>query len=389
MDKNKIKTAKNTKNTVLTALNLIVTVGFMILVGREVGLFPDLAAPEAGAGASAGLLLLGFALFFLFYLLTILLHEAGHLVFGLLTGWRFTSFRVGNLTLIRRGGRFLLRRANLPGTAGQCLLEPPDGGYENCPSALYHLGGGLMNLIVGAVALAIAFALPPVAGSVLRVLALVNFAVAASNLIPTSRKGMTNDGYLAAELKNDPRSREASYLLLKAYAALIRVTYFNELPEELVRDILGYECRDLTSVSEANVYFYRSDFALYRGDYADAKAVSERLAYGEGVLEMFRKEAREKLLYFALMDGAPREEIERLYDPALKEHLKKKPDIPATRRLMYAIKLLYEKDEAAAEREYQALLKMPETAVCAAEAYAEINEASRLREKANTLSPEG
>lgn len=377
---------KNTKNTVLTVLNLAVTVALMILVGREVGLFPDLVRPEAQAGESAAFLLLGFVLFFLFYLLSILLHEAGHLVFGLATGWRFASFRIGSLTLVRRGEKFLLRRANLPGTAGQCLLEPPDGGYENCPSALYHLGGGLMNLAVGAAALALGFAVSPAAGGVLRILALVNFAIAASNLIPMSRKGMTNDGYMAAELKNEPQSRKASYLLLKAYAALIRVTYFNELPEELVREILGYECRDLSSVSEANVYFYRSDFALYRGDYADAKAVSERLAYGEGVLEMFRKEAREKLLYFALTDGAPREEVERLYDAALKEHLKKKPDIPSARRLMYAVKLLYEKDGAAAEREYQALLKMPKITVCAAEAYAEINEANRLRQSVSHTS---
>jgi len=37
----------------------------------------------------------------------IILHEAGHLVGGLLSGYKFISFRVGSFALVRRDGKFV------------------------------------------------------------------------------------------------------------------------------------------------------------------------------------------------------------------------------------------------------------------------------------------
>ena len=54
-----------------------------------------------------------------------LIHEAGHLVFGLLTCYRFVSFRIFNLTIINKAGKFAFRRFSVLGTAGQCLMSPP------------------------------------------------------------------------------------------------------------------------------------------------------------------------------------------------------------------------------------------------------------------------
>lgn len=372
----------------LTVLNLVATLALFLLTGFEIGHFSDLAAPEAGAGLSLLLLGAGLIAFLLFYLLSVILHEAGHLVCGVMTGWKFVSFRVGSLTLVRREGQYLRRRANLPGTAGQCLLEPPDGEFENCPFGLYHLGGGLMNLLIGGLLCCFLPIANPAAACILKTFVYLSLAFGANNLIPMKLKGMTNDGYLLIELRNNARSREANYLLLKAYAALIRVKMYGELPEELVERVSHYECHDLSSVSEANVFNYRADFAFYRGDYADAQAVSERIAESAEVLEIFKNDARAKLLYFKLMDGASPEEIDALYDKKLREYLAKVPELPSTRRLMFAVELLYKKDKTAADKEYAALLKTAETAVCCAEAYAEIEEAKRVRARAGEFSAE-
>ncbi len=40
------------------------------------------------------------------FILQIVLHEGGHLLFGLLSGYRFVSFRIFNWTLIRQEGKF-------------------------------------------------------------------------------------------------------------------------------------------------------------------------------------------------------------------------------------------------------------------------------------------
>ena len=83
----------------------------------------------------------------------IILHEAGHLVFGLATGYRFVSFRVGNITLIKDKGRFRFKRFSISGTGGQCLLSPPDRPYKQMPYFWYNAGGVLMNLLTAIIAL--------------------------------------------------------------------------------------------------------------------------------------------------------------------------------------------------------------------------------------------
>ncbi len=49
-----------------------------------------------------GLLLLGF---YAVLFLQIILHEFGHMIAGWLSGYQFTSFRVGSLMWVRQGGR--------------------------------------------------------------------------------------------------------------------------------------------------------------------------------------------------------------------------------------------------------------------------------------------
>ena len=52
--------------------------------------------------------------------LQIVLHEAGHLVCGLMSGYRFVSFRVGSITLFKDGdGKLRFKRFKLAGTGGQ------------------------------------------------------------------------------------------------------------------------------------------------------------------------------------------------------------------------------------------------------------------------------
>ncbi len=72
------------------------------------------------------LTLLGMAaIMYLAIFLQIILHEAGHLLFGLLTGYRFSSFRIGSFMWILQDGKIRFKRFSLAGTGGQCLLLPP------------------------------------------------------------------------------------------------------------------------------------------------------------------------------------------------------------------------------------------------------------------------
>lgn len=48
----------------------------------------------------------------------IAIHEAGHLIFGLLTGYGFSSYRLGSFMLLKENGKLRFRRLSIPGTGG-------------------------------------------------------------------------------------------------------------------------------------------------------------------------------------------------------------------------------------------------------------------------------
>ena len=81
------------------------------------------------------------------FLLHIIIHEAGHFVFGLLSGYRFSSFRIGNIMFIKKNGKLQVKKFSVMGTGGQCLMVPPECSWEQLPYRLYNLGGPLMNIL--------------------------------------------------------------------------------------------------------------------------------------------------------------------------------------------------------------------------------------------------
>ena len=83
-------------------------------------------------------------------LLQIVIHEAGHLVFGLVTGYQFVSFRIWNMMWLKKDGKIQFKRMSLAGTGGQCLMSPPDLADGKMPVLLYNFGGAIMNLFSAA-----------------------------------------------------------------------------------------------------------------------------------------------------------------------------------------------------------------------------------------------
>ena len=88
------------------------------------------------------------------FIIHIVVHELGHLVFGLLTGYKFSSFRIGSLMLIKTEDKLKFCKYSLAGTGGQCLLMPPKN-HKKKPYILYNLGGIFFNLIFSAIIVAI------------------------------------------------------------------------------------------------------------------------------------------------------------------------------------------------------------------------------------------
>ena len=149
----------------------------------------------------------------------VILHEMGHLIFGLVSGYRFVSFRIGSLTLLRgKGGKLRLGSMKLAGTGGQCLMSPPDMVDGRIPVVLYNLGGCIVNAIAGAVMLTVYFLFcreVTLVSVCLVISALFNLALCLTNGIPMNTAMIANDGKNAVRLGGDAVALRAFWLQLK------------------------------------------------------------------------------------------------------------------------------------------------------------------------------
>ena len=110
-----------------------------MLIGAAFGLMSVIFIEEYGLEAKSAFTFLVVSV--VSFMLHIIIHELGHMEAGLISGYKFSSFRVGSLTWIKENGKIKLKRYKIKGTGGQCLMIPPENDEENYPVIFYNLGG--------------------------------------------------------------------------------------------------------------------------------------------------------------------------------------------------------------------------------------------------------
>lgn len=332
-----------------------------ILIGAAGGVvmarFAD-KLESAGAGFTTAMIVI-LVWFYLAYFIELIIHEAGHMVMGMLTGYEFLSFRVGNFTIVKENGRLTRKKFSIPGTAGQCLLKPKEcEDPENQPFFWYHFGGIFFNLLTGAAAL-----IPAVlsnntyiaAAAVL--FAAAAFMIAVINGVPIKINGMPNDGRNIMTLMKEPAARTAVYKNFLANAKL----YSGERMENLPELVFGTEEEKKTEHGTA-LTLTEGTFYMYRRQFERAEEIFRAVAEDENAVLVYYMEAKCELLFCMIMRGAEREEIDGIYDKELQKYIKSTGKVMITRkRLMYAYYLLAEKSPEKAAAEYEAALKMEKT----------------------------
>ena len=284
-------------------------IGFVGVIGVRVlvlgdsfdGLHSKFA--ETGMLETVGISLLAILILLFSIFLQVLLHEGGHLVCGLATDYRFVSFRIFNLTFIRKDGKLCIKRFSLAGTGGQCLLTPPERPLEDIPTTLYNLGGVLANLLTAILAflpLLTVDGLPYLLKFFLLMLSLIGILLAGMNGIPMKMGGIGNDALqvtialMSASRLLDCEEWEAAYnafekimshrhevigLLIKETACELLftalVTKRTARAEELYTDELDTYIRQYKDVTSSKQRLLCA-LALYRDkDTAKAKEIYE------------------------------------------------------------------------------------------------------------------
>lgn len=291
------------------------------------------------------------------FVVHILLHEGGHLVFGLLSGYQFVSFRILDIIWVKQGEKIVRRKFAIPGTAGQCLLDPPEpdksGAY---PSVLYNLGGGLSNLFWSGLALLLLL----LAEQVMIKISLIAFAcigvyLGITNLLPLKIGGIANDGHNIREFRRNRESAQALWLQMRVNKLQqtdgLRLC---EMPEAYFavgeENALGEPLMDAIRVMK----FQR---LLDEQHFEEAEDYGKKLKASKELLSVYRNIVCVELLYLELIGSCRKEEIEALYNKELKKYLKMVKDYPSTHRVLYAYADRFAKDEAMAGKERKAFEK--------------------------------
>lgn len=318
--------------------------------------------PGLSVTEELGLNILVLLMLYVFYLVGIILHEAGHLVFGLATGWRFVSFRIANVIWLRgKDGRIRRGRHSLAGTAGQCLLAPPPWREEGFPYALYNMGGVIANLATALICGLLAAILwsHPLAALLLMEAALVSLFMGIVNGVPLPGMVVDNDGSNQRHLRVSRDARRALWIEMSVAKASAEGLLLDEMPDQWFEP---FPEESLENPMVSSIAVLAQERLLCALDLPGAEAAARALLQREkGLIPLHRALVTLDGAFCELVGGHPGEMTEAMDKPPVPQLMKSLKRSTSVLRTQYAEALLRQHDEALAAKYAEAFEEVAET----------------------------
>jgi hypothetical protein len=359
LGKQRAKLANGRKASFQTAIPIVVllTLGGLcgIVIGRFIKQTESAGATTGQMFMTFGLLLLGF---YAVMFLQIILHEFGHMVAGWLSGYQFTSFRVGSLMWVKQGGVLRFRRLSIAGTGGQCLMNPPDLQNDRIPVVLYNLGGSLMNLLTVCSAVLLTGTQTLSLFSVLvAMFALIGLGFALINGIPLRLAAVDNDGRNIVTLLQDPKGMKAFWLQMRVNAVLVEGHRQKDLPGEW---FAMPEEADLGNSMVATQAVLSIGRMIDSHEFAQAEtAIRNVMEKSTALAGVHRLLLNAELIFLELLGEQRTEALSELQTSEMAKFMKAMRSFPSILRVQYGLARLVEKDEkktAMLRKQIQAVL---------------------------------
>ncbi len=341
--------SKETSKKKKGSVNWLGMLSFM-LIGAVCGILIMLHlehAEEAGVSTPGQILRIVLLVIGMYAAITlqIIIHEAGHLVFGLLTGYRFSSFRIFNLMLVKDSGRLRLRHLSIAGTGGQCLMCPPDLVDGTMPFMLYNFGGAIMNILAALISLILCFILPKHSAgwTFCAFLVVIGFAYALINGLPVKMGPVNNDGRNAFDMAESKEAVRAFWVQLKINEMISKGVRLKAMPDSWFTvpsdEILK------NGISAASAVF-ACNRLMDQHRFSEADALMARLLSPEsGLIDLYRMMLVCDRMYVELITENRPEVLERMRTDGQLKLMKSMKDNPSVLRTEYVYALLAEKNE--------------------------------------------
>ena len=349
-----------------TAKGHLISICFFTILGAFLGLamisFVDWQLPE-GISSSAKIFRLCITLIFLYLtvMIHIVLHEAGHLIFGLMSGYQFSSFRIGSHMLMKENGKLVHRKIKIAGTGGQCLMIPPEMVDGKFPVVLYNLGGAIINLVVTALMIPVFMAIDK--SSVFALFFFIFIAMGAitglSNGIPMRTNTIDNDGYNAISLGKSKEAMRAFWIQMKTNEQLTKGIRTKDMPEEWF-EVPSDDAMKNSMVATIGVYAASRLMDQHRFEEA-GKLIDHLLEIETGMVALHRNLMICDQIYLELIGQNRSDRVEELYTKELKKFTKAMKTFPSVIRLEYTYRLLAEHDSESAAKSMAAFERVAAT----------------------------
>lgn len=305
---------------------------------------------------SVGVILLSILSMFIGGGLQVIVHELGHLVFGLASGYKFLSFQVLGFAVVQEDKKINIKRFNLAGAAGQCLMLPPDRNAEEVAVVAYNAGGFLFNLLLTSIlALLLFFGNPSSWVAVfLTITVFIGIYMIILNGIPMILSGgLPNDGHNISRLRRNRKSKEAFLELLRLSALIKEGTRPKDFPSSCFKD---FEEVDFKEPLQVNLYSAYASYLLDRGDYDKCESVCREIIEKEKRVMLFILEAKCELACLLFMKGCNEEAKSLLDKKELKIVKGMSKTMSSKKRFLFFSSLYGEGDITTAESIYQGVL---------------------------------
>ncbi len=302
-----------------------------------------------GRDTTTGMMLLIFGLLlFAVYvgmLIQIVIHEAGHLIFGLMTGYEFISFRIFSWMWVKEEDKICFRRMSLAGTGGQCLMSPPELIDGKIPVLLYNFGGAILNLITGLLFLALSFLFPAASffSAFLRILAVIGAGFAFANGVPLRLGNVDNDGRNAFSLMRDSEAVRAFWIQLRVNEQISKGIRLKNMPEEWFVIPEDTSMRNsLTAVVGVLAANRLMDMHRFEEAY---DLMDHLLTIESGIIGLHRGLMTCDCLYVECIGRNRPEKLQEMLTKEQRKQMKTMRKYPSVVRTEYAMALLAERDD--------------------------------------------
>lgn len=340
------------KQTLKIILGLLVGAAIGLLIGMLISRLTGGLASHEGSWSPVGVALVALASFIVSWLILIPIHEGGHLICGLLTGYKFVSFRIGNLVFIKEKSRIKAKQFGIAGTGGQCLLVPPEGPLEQIPTSLYNAGGVLANLVVLLIAVGCLWIpMHPLIYVALLIFIITNAFMIILNGVPMKINGMGNDGYNALHMSRNVRNKRALMIQLQANALVQN----GMRPREMPKEMFEFDPNDIKYSNPLEIAIPNRllDLFDWEGAYSELEAL---FAHKDEIMQLYRMEIACELAFCAMLTGRFDRAREVLDKDVMKNVNTYSRMMSSKKRLLIANVLLLGSDRAAAEQMYEDLM---------------------------------